>query len=256
MDRRIGATPLVYGHRGASAAAPENTLEAYRLAGELGADGVELDVRRSSDGALVLHHDAALPDGRVVASTPRSALPASVPTLAAALDACTGLVVNVEIKNISYEPDFDPACSIADEVVALIAERRGSHGSAQGDAVDDEVPDEGPDHVIVSSFHLGTIDRVKALDAAVATGFLTFVDPLPAEAVRVAADRGHDAVHPHEATVDADVVTAAHDAGLAVNVWTVDDPDRIAALAGIGVDGIVTNAPDVARGVLGPSHRR
>ena len=62
-------TPLVYGHRGASAAAPENTIEAYVLARDQGADGVEIDVRRSADGILVLHHDPDLPDGRIVGAT-------------------------------------------------------------------------------------------------------------------------------------------------------------------------------------------
>jgi glycerophosphoryl diester phosphodiesterase len=231
------AVPLVYGHRGASAAAPENTLEAYRMAAELGADGVELDVRRSADGALVLHHDAVLADGRVVSSTRRAELPASVPTLDAALDACAGLVVNIEIKNISWEPDFDPECRIADEVVALLVDRHLS------------------DDVLVSSFHLATIDRVKATAPAVRTGFLTFVEPGPADAVALAAARGHEAVHPHEATVDEELVGAAHEAGVAVNAWTVDDPLRIGALAAMGVDGVVTNVPDVARSVLGPSPR-
>ena len=80
--------PRVFAHRGASQRAPENTVEAFRLAAELGADGVELDVRRSADGALVVHHDPHLPDGRLIAATAFADLPASVPTLAAALDAC------------------------------------------------------------------------------------------------------------------------------------------------------------------------
>jgi len=57
-----GHAPAVVAHRGARAAAPENTLAAFRLAAELGADGVELDVRRTGDGLLAVHHDAALPD--------------------------------------------------------------------------------------------------------------------------------------------------------------------------------------------------
>jgi len=217
--------PRVYGHRGASADAPENTLEAFAMARAQGADGVELDVRRSADGDLVLHHDAALPDGRVVFETPTAALPASVPSLADALDECAGLVVNVEIKNSPFEPDHDPERGVADQVVDLLRARGGR------------------DRVLVSSFDLATVDRVRACDPSVPTAFLTFVDPVGADAVALAADRGHAAIHPHEGTVDADFVALAHAAGLEVNVWTVDDPDRIRALADAGVDGIVTNVP-------------
>ena len=62
---------------------------------------------------------------------------------------------------------------------------------------------------------------------------------------------GHAALHPYDATVTAELVSACHEAGLLVNVWTVDDPARIRELADIGVDGIVTNVPDVARHALG-----
>ena len=209
-------------------------MEAFALARRLGADGVELDVRRSLDAALVLHHDAVLPDGRILVETGRADLPASLPDLAEALDACTDMIVNIEIKNIPHEPDFDPDRAVVDAIVALL-DQRGRR-----------------DRVLVSSFHLATIDRVKALDPAIATGFLTFFDPMPGDGIRYAVERGHDAIHPHDYTVDEALMAAARDAGLAVNVWTVDDPDRILALAELGVDGIVTNVPDVAREVLGP----
>lgn len=226
-------TPLVYAHRGASAAAPENTLAAFELARTQGADGVELDVRRTADGHLVLHHDAVLADGREVGNVARAALPPSVPGLAEALDVCAGVIVNIEIKNIAWEPDFDPDRGLADEVVRLLAARGGR------------------DTVLLSSFDLRSIDRVKALEPALATGFLTFVDPMPLAGLEQAAAGGHDAIHPHEATIDDAVVTAARRAGLGVNAWTVDDPDRIRSLADLGVDGVVTNVPDVARRVLG-----
>ena len=64
---------------------------------------------------------------------------------------------------------------------------------------------------------------------------------------------GHAALHPYDATVTPELVTACHDAGLRVNVWTVDDPARILELAEMGVDGVVTNVPDVARAALSSS---
>ena len=69
-------------HRGASAAAPENTVEAFRLARELGADWVELDARLSADGVVVVHHDAHLADGRMLVDLTLDEMPDSVPSLA------------------------------------------------------------------------------------------------------------------------------------------------------------------------------
>ena len=94
---------LVVAHRGASAAAAENTLPAFRLARELGADWVELDARRTADGVVVVHHDAHLPDGRILAELTADELPESVPNLAEALEECDGMGVNVEIKNHAGE---------------------------------------------------------------------------------------------------------------------------------------------------------
>ncbi|HEX4902445.1 MAG TPA: glycerophosphodiester phosphodiesterase [Acidimicrobiales bacterium] len=226
------SAPSLYGHRGASADAPENTLAAFALARAQGADGVELDVRRSADGDLVLHHDPAFADGRVVVETPTAELPEGVPTLVAALDELAWLVVNIEIKNSPFEPDHDPAATIADDVVALLHERGGA------------------DRALVSSFDLATIDRVRAIDPAIPTGFLTFIHPIGAESIELAADRGHVAIHPHEATIDAAFVELAHGAGLEVVAWTVDAPDRLRALADAGVDAIITNVPGKAREAL------
>lgn len=225
-------TPLVLGHRGASAGAPENTVEAFALARRQGADGVELDVRRTRDGAMAVHHDARLPDGRLIVEVDHADLPDTVPTLEAALDACEGMVVNIEIKNVAVDPDFDPSCRLADQVVELL-DARGRR-----------------DRVIVSCFGLATIDRVKELDDAVPTGFLTFLDPDAVRGLELASRHGHDALHPHVSAVDHDLVARAAELGLAVNVWTVDDPTRIRELAALGVDGIVTNVPDLARAAL------
>ena len=95
-----GRPVQVIAHRGASRAAPENTVAAFRRAAEMGAQAVELDVRRTGDGALVVHHDAASrPTAVRSASSPAPTSPTHVPAFAAALDACAGMWVNVEIKN-------------------------------------------------------------------------------------------------------------------------------------------------------------
>lgn len=227
---------LVLGHRGASAAHGDNTLAAFRGAVEQGADGVELDVRRTSDGALAVVHDESLPDGRLVSATVRSDLPETVLVLDEALDACASLaLVNIEIKNWPGDQDFDPTNRLADDVVATL-DRRAELGDGRS---------------LVSCFHLDTVDRVHELAPRLATAWLLGLVDDPAAVVERTAVHGHVALHPHHLFVTEDLVRRAHDAGLAVNTWTCDDPDRIRWLADIGVDAVVTNTPDVALRALG-----
>ena len=224
----------VYAHRGASAARPENTLAAFIAAVELGADGVELDVRRTADGGLAVHHDAHLADGRLLCEVAAADLPGHVPSLVEALAACGDLVVNVEIKNWPRDPDHDPTLAVADAVAGLV-----THLGTR---------------VIVSSFNLADIDRVRSLDPSIPTGTLATFGPdadVAGRFVDRARRRGHTAVHPHHGAVTPHLVDLAHAAGLRVNTWTVDDPDRIRALAALGVDAIVTNVPDIALTALG-----
>jgi glycerophosphoryl diester phosphodiesterase len=229
---------LVIGHKGAPAVAAENTVASFQAARALGADGVELDVRRAAGGHLAISHDATLPapDGRALLDLPAESLPECMPDLAAALEACAGLqVVNVEIKNWTYDSDFDESLGIVDRVVAAIGER----------------PAAERERIIVSCFHLPTVDRVRELDPSLATACLMLGFTTVEAAVAEVAEHGHAAIHPHHSVVDAEVVKRAHDAGLAVNTWTCDDPARIRWLADAGVDGIVTNVPDLALQALG-----
>ena len=236
-------TCLVIGHRGASAAHPENTLEAFAGAAALGADWVELDVHRSADGVGVVHHDATLPDGRRIVATPTAELPPSIPTLAAALALCRdrGLGVNVEIKSDPREPDFDTTYAVVDVALAAM----GEPGSGAHEPLAD-----GTDRFLVTSFDPSCLDAVRAR-SPFATGQLGFdirdVDALLA----TAAAAGHCSVNPWDPFVDASFVARAHDAGLRVYPWTVDDPARMAVLVELGVDGIITNVPDVLRAVVG-----
>jgi glycerophosphoryl diester phosphodiesterase len=223
---------LVLGHRGASRAAPENTVEAFRLARSAGADGVELDVRLTADAAAVVHHDAVLADGRPIAQLDLSSLPEAVPTLSMALLACTGMTVNVELKNDAAGEWFDPNAHVAAVTAAELA---------RAVAV----------RPLVSSFHRGTIDRSRAVAPGVPTGLLLAeAPPSWPQLVDDLVTAGHAAVYPRHDLVDREVVAQAHRAGLLVVVWTVDDPDRVRALAAQGADAIITNVPDVARAAL------
>lgn len=220
----------VIAHRGASKAEPENTLAAFRRAGTMGAHAVELDVRRTSDGVLVIHHNPHLHDFRLVAATAHADLPPSVPTLGEALDACEGMWVNVEIKNDPNEPDFDPTESIADETIAHLVAR-------------------GEDHRwVISCFRIETVDRCHELAPQIRTAWLCD-QPGPGVAAEMVA-KGHSAVHPWVRHLTRDVIDACHAAGVQVNTWTCDDPDRMAELLEWGIDGICTNVPDVALRVL------
>ncbi len=227
---KISPTPVVIGHRGASADAPENTVAAFRLAATQGADWVELDVHLTADGELAVVHDAVLPDGRAVANVTTATLPDDVPLLADALAASVPMGVNVEVKHGEGEPGFRPDRRIADITVEALLD--------------------APVEVLVSSFDLGAIDRVHALAPHVATAYLVLDPSGPIDAIDACTAGGHGALHPWDPAVDAALVERAHAAGLKVNVWTVDDPVRIAQLAGFGVDGIVTNRPAACRQVL------
>jgi glycerophosphoryl diester phosphodiesterase len=231
----VERVPIVLAHQGASRAAAGNTLDAFRLAAGLGADGVELDVRRTSDGALVVHHDAAIGGTDVVGLTAAQLLAAhpEMPTLDEALDAVEGLV-NIEIKNLPTEVDYDPQERVAQAVARTVSDRGLT------------------ERVVVSSFTVEPLDAVRAVDAHIRTGWLTLPSFAARDAVPLAQARGYDALHPERTAVlrDPGVVHLAHDVGLAINVWTVDDPDEIATLARAGVDAIITNVPDVARRAL------
>jgi glycerophosphoryl diester phosphodiesterase len=226
--------PWIIAHRGASLVARENTLEAFLLARDHGADAVELDARRTSDGVVIVHHDEALAgeDRPIVAMTRSEVAVAApwVPDLSDVVAACTGMWIDVEIKNDPREADWDPD----DLVVASVAE---AHAGAD---------------IVVTSFNPATVTTARA--AGLRTGMLLGRGFDPAEMAAPAAEQGHEFLLPHWSTLDGDhgehVVEAARRAGIEVAVWTVDDPGQMARLADLGVGAICTNAPDVAASAL------
>ena len=154
--------------------------------------------------------------------------------------ACRGMLVNVEVKNMPRDPDFDPDESVAAAVAASLAN-------------DDWLAD-----TVVSSFNPATTARLRSLDERLRTGQLLYgVDPLAA--VEPIAAAGHQAIHPYlgdltdaAAPVDAGaLVEAATAAGLWVVVWTVNEPADLVALAEAGVDAVITDDPAAANAALG-----
>ena len=225
-------TPMIVAHRGASKTCRENTLDAFVEARRQGAAMAELDVRRTVDGALIVHHDPSIVGLGAIAGRRQEELPEYVPTLSDALNACRGMQVNIEIKNDRSEPDFDQSDSVAASVVALLDER--------GDG----------DMMLISSFRFDTIDAVLRLNATLRTGFLVARSPLSSLRLKALIHRtaaaGHVALHPHHRGVTRRMCEIAHDVGLTVNTWTVDDPARMLVLARMGVDAVITNVPSVA----------
>jgi len=232
--------PLVLGHRGASAQVAENTVAAFSRARELGADGVELDVRRSADGVLMVHHDFAIaglgPLVELTFAEVRAARPA-IPTFDEALDACRGLVMNAEVKCLPWEVDADRDGSVMRATVDALTRHDGD--------------------VIVSSFALDAVDLAREYAAQlsadrIGTGWLTSGLEV-GDSAGIAADHGHQWLNPdlHSAlAAGADGIERAHAAGLLVSAWTVDDPDDARALAAAGADCIISNVPDVVIAAL------
>jgi glycerophosphoryl diester phosphodiesterase len=201
----------------------ENTLEAFTEAGRRGADGVELDVRLTADGALAVHHDAEIPGAGPVSALRVADLPAHVPLLGDVLGVCEGMVVNVEIKNAPQDPGFDPSEAVAGLTAAAI-EEAGWTG-----------------RVLVSSFQVATLRAVQAADGRLALGALWGFGDDPGAALREAAETGIGAVHPFVSVVTPELVAGAHALGLAVNVWTVNSPHDLEAMVALRVDAVITD---------------
>jgi glycerophosphoryl diester phosphodiesterase len=219
----------VYAHRGLHVKERENTIGAFAAAVALGVDGVELDVRRTSDAVLVVHHDPTI--GKIsISEALQRDLPAYVPTLDEAMAACEGVLVNVEIKNERgrHEPVYDDTGEFARQVVTQLLEIHWS------------------ERVIISSFDLATCAIVRSFDEEIRVGWL-LRDGDIAGAMTQAHELGFNAVNTHFKTLSADLMVLAHDLSLEVNTWTVNATRDIKRMLEFGVNGIITDEPALVR---------
>lgn len=232
--RRKPERPLVYGHRGARARAPENTLEAFDLALREGADGIELDVRMTADGQLVILHDGqlaigggrTLPVARLSLEQIRMAgrnMNVVIPTLDEALawHRKTGKLTNVELKgDVPHWP------WMARQAAARIT----AHG-AEG--------------ILISSFHPGIVRTMTRLMPAVPAAFLLEAGRMGSLEHLLGGYRllGAVGVHPERRLLTPAYFRVLQGRGALVNTWTVNDPAEAVRLADLGVDGIVTDRP-------------
>jgi glycerophosphoryl diester phosphodiesterase len=222
----------VVAHRGSPdprSGTVENTLEAFGRSRRLGADGIELDVRLTADGALAVHHDPAIPGVGAVADLTVAELPPHVPLLAAVLDACGDMTVNIEVKNLPTEPGFDPDEATARLVAAVLTE--GGH----------------LDRMVVSSFWAPSLEAVAEVNPAIPTGLLLAGWADPTWGLGLAREAGCRAFHPAESLVTGSLVEAAHAVGLVVAAWTVNGAPAVTTAAADGVDTVITD--DVATAV-------
>lgn len=220
----------IIAHRGASGLAPENTLKAIRLALTLGAGAIEIDVQQA-DGELWVFHDRRLErctDGRgVLMAQSRTYLESlnagegeGIPTLWQVMEVIAGQAeLHIELKG----------AQTADEVARLTLRAEAELGFTTAQWV-------------VSSFHHPELARFAALRPEIRLGALTSTIPLTQAAFAV--ELGAWSLNCDVDFVDQQLVQDAHDRGLRVLVYTVDDPADQAMLAAIGVDGIFTNRPD------------
>lgn len=226
-------------HRGASAERPENTLSAYALAVEQGADWIEIDLHRTRDGAIVIAHDADLAvlggQGAIADASLAEvrALDAGdgqrVPTLDEVLDGFAAKVAfNLELKS----PDGP---SLYPELERLALEAVLERGLLE--------------RVLFSSFRDDLLARLRGRSAEARMGLL-ISRRLPYRPLERAAALGAEALNPAASLVSAELVDAAHEAGLAVYPFTVDAADEIERMLDLGVDGLFTNVPARMRAIV------
>ncbi len=230
------AGPLIIGHRGASARAPENTISSFEAARADGADGVEIDVQACATGETVVFHDDTL---ERLAGRPEAIRELSldalrgvelergerIPTLEDTMDALPDMLVNVEIKASGWRFDLRWVAQVARRV----DERLGARG-------------------LISSFHPGIVALCRASVTAARVGMLFHSgQPLPLSRAWPAAVVRPFALHPHSWLVTPRSMRRWKRRGYRVNVWTVDRATEVGRLVRCGVDAIIANDPKTVR---------
>ncbi|HEU5076964.1 MAG TPA: glycerophosphodiester phosphodiesterase family protein [Polyangiaceae bacterium] len=233
-QRRAGQRPLVLGHRGITTNATENTLAAFEGALQAGADGVEFDVRLAQDGAVVAVHDATLTRITRGSNTSRIA-ELSLSELRAVTLPCGQRIstldevltwserhqcrLNVELKHEGHDPAL---------LVAGVADATDAHGS--------------PARLLFSSFDKATVVELSAQLESYVVAWLTD-HPADLAAAEALGERGILAMHPKHTLLNLASFAALRQRFDLINTWTVNDPVRVAELARLGVDCVITDDP-------------
>lgn len=240
--------PLVFAHRGASAHAPENTLAAFEMAIQQKADYIELDAKLTRDQQVVVIHDRTVErttDGLgVVSDIPLAALRElnashnfqtdfprqAIPTLDEVFQLCRGNIrINIELSN--YFTPFDHLPEMVADLINRYQEQ---------------------DNLLVSAFHPVPLRKLHRLCPNIRLGFLA------RQGIQGYLSRGwlgralvqYDALHPEKSDVTAGLVRTARKLSHKINPFTVNDPREMAKLISLGVDGLITDDPQLARQVI------
>jgi glycerophosphoryl diester phosphodiesterase len=241
--------PIIIAHRGDKAHAPENTLPAFNLAVEKGADAIEFDVKLTSDGQVIVHHDRLVDrttDGTGKISkysfTSLRDLDAGswfsdgysgerIPTMDEVFET-VGKRTHIDVELTNYTTPLD-------DLVTCVVEKVKRHGLQ--------------DRMLFSSFFPRNLRKAHLLLPEVPLGLLTMRD-WKGFWGRTFGWRGdYYAFHPHFTNANAGLVDRVHAMGKRVQVWTVNAEEDLKRMIGLGVDGIFTDDPELALRLLGRS---
>ncbi len=238
--------PLVIGHRGAMAMAPENTLASFEEAFRQGADGVECDVHLTRDGQVVVMHDFTLDR----TSTGKGAIADHTLADLAGLDAGSWYDPRFSGEPVPTLAAYLSLVAAAPRRLAVIELKAGSrrYPGMERAVLDDVRRHDLLERTVLISFDHHAILEAKRLEPRLAAGVLYYAQPVSAPDLASAARA--DALGPSLELVTAEEVAAAHAAGLKVFVWTAQRPEHARHLARIGVDAFGANAPGEAIAAL------
>jgi glycerophosphoryl diester phosphodiesterase len=223
--------PLVIGHRGAMGHETENTLASVQKALDLGVDMIEIDVFKISTGEVVVFHDQTV-------------------------DRLTNGPGNIEEYNISdlsrlildgghKIPMLQDVLKLIDNKVALNIELKGANTADKvNHTIKFYTESRGwsPENFIISSFNWDELREMRRLNENVAIAVLTEENPL--DALAVGTELNAVAINPYFESLDNEIVTKIKQAGFKIYTWTVNEPEDIANMKALGVDGIITNFPE------------
>lgn len=242
-------------HRGGAGLWRENSLDAFGNALALGVSTLELDVHIAQDGVPVVSHERVLEEGEFIAWLPSEET--GLPTLWQVIDLVRSrkadeVRLNIETKfDVVHEDEDFPRERFADAVISVLADTHvlGRTSVQSFDwAVLDLVRDEAP------SVSLNVLTNTNYLEVGLpgASPWMAGVDVdlYGGDVVKAAAHRGYAALSPAHTLITREMVEEAHAASLKVIPYTVDEPSVMASLIDLGVDGLITNRPDVLRDVM------
>lgn len=245
--------PLIVAHRGASAHAPENTLAAFQMAINAGAEGVEFDVRLAKDGVPVVIHD------RTLWRTAKSKSKVSELTSRELAKMDVGSWFNRRFPKRARPEFAHETIPTLKETLSLLKDfdgpiyielKAGAATYRELSAAVCELISASPllSQIIVKSFKLAVIPEVKHLLPNVQTAALFALEILRylrrrEHIVALAQEFGADQLSVHHSLVTPRLCTLASDAGMPLTVWTVDDPSWITRRKNLGIRAVITNDP-------------